>query len=458
MEQSVFWAFILSTALGALIGTEREMPWSGTKPGGATGFWGIRSYALLSLLWALCVWMDTIFGTDIWKYVWFAIAAFFLIAGYIYSSFVQNRMWVTSEFAGLLTYFIGVIIMSGHTIVGVILSILLLILLSAKEYISKLKNRFSRIELGNALKFSVVALVVLPLLPDQKFSIVEMFNWLAGGRLGWDHAILTMKFFNPYSVWFFVVIMAGVEYIGYILSKVMWDHGGIIASGAVGGMISSTATTAAMTHKSNAHPGNRHAYAAATLIASCIMFIRVVAISGFYSPTILSNIIIPAGVMFITLVGSAYYFYKKSKKDRLVKVEEKDEYKSPFDLISALEFASIVVVIKFIAGVGLIYKSDMQNWLWDNADKIFYYLLGALSGLADVDAITQDMASKAGEALLPLIIASSTIIIAVISNNIVKASIAYRFGEKEFGKSVIIGFGISIVSWLMTLGVMNIFS
>ncbi len=222
---------------------------------------------------------------------------------------------------------------------AVMIAIGFLMLLSSKDSLNSLKEKFSREELGNSLKFAVISLVVLPLLPDQRFSILEMISNLTGVSLAWTHPILTMHFFNPFSVWFFVVIMVGVEYVGYTLSKVLGDKGGIIASGAVGGLISSTATTAAMTNKSNAHPGNRYAYASATLIASCIMFVRVIIISGFYSPTILDTIIIPASVMFVTLVGSAYYFYHLSKRERIVRTEEKTTYQSPFQIVPALQFA-----------------------------------------------------------------------------------------------------------------------
>lgn len=115
--------------------------------------------------------------------------------------------------------------MHGYAVIAVILSVIVLILLSAKEYLARLRARFSREELGNAIKFAVISVVVLPLLPDMKYSILDMANWLFDGSLAWKHALLNLKFFNPYSVWFFVVIMAGVEYIGYILSKIMGDRG-----------------------------------------------------------------------------------------------------------------------------------------------------------------------------------------------------------------------------------------
>lgn len=86
-------------------------------------------------------------------------------------------MGVTSELAAFITYCIGMIAMMESYSVAVILSILLVLLLSAKEYFARMKSRFSRVELGDSLKFAVIALVILPLLPDQKFSLLDMINW-----------------------------------------------------------------------------------------------------------------------------------------------------------------------------------------------------------------------------------------------------------------------------------------
>lgn len=109
----------------------------------------------------------------------------------------------------------------GQYTFAVMLAIGLLLLLSSKEYFTRLKARFSREELGDSLKFAVIALVILPLLPDQKFSILEMVNWVYSGGMTWTHPVLVAKFFNPYGTWFFVVIMAGVEYAGYLLSRMI---------------------------------------------------------------------------------------------------------------------------------------------------------------------------------------------------------------------------------------------
>ena len=183
-----------------------------------------------------------------------------------------------------------------------------------------------------------------------------------------------------------------------------------------------------------------------------IMCIRVIIVAGFINPAMLGTILIPAIAMLFGLGGAAWYYYRKNQKtDHSEEIEETDEYESPFEISSAMKFAGVVVFVKFIAGIGLVYQHIIDP-------KIFYYVLGTISGLADVDAITLDMSSKALDGSLEVIIAATTILIATISNNVVKASIAGRMGEKTFGKSVMIGFGISIALGLIAIVSMNLIS
>lgn len=461
MELTLFLNFVLATALGMLIGIERDISFSEwadekieknhEKNHEKNDIGGIRLYALMGFFGAFTAWLDILGGSDYWKILGIAIVAFFLSISYMYSTFRLNKLGIVSEFAAIVAYLYGIIVMLGYYHIAIILTILSLVLFSAKEHLGNFTSKISRVEMGNSIKFAVIALVVLPLLPDVKYSLSDIFTGLSGSSLAFSHPILAMKFFNPYSVWFFVVIMAGIEYIGYILSKILGNKGSTIISGAVGGMISSTAVTAAMTSKSHENANNTHFYVAATLIASVIMCVRVIAVSGFYSPAILSTILIPSTAMLVGLGGATWYFYRKWKKtENSSKIEEtSEEYDSPFRIAPAIKFALVIVGIKFIAGIGLIYQHIIDP-------KIFYYVLGMISGLADVDAITMDMAGKSLDGSLSLVIASTTILIATMSNNIVKASIAYRMWEKSFGKNVLIGFGISILLGLAGILVVNV--
>lgn len=233
MDQILFWNFILAAALGALIGIEREMPRTLSTHREASEFGGIRSYALLALLGSIATWLDISLRTDFWKISGLILSASFVLVSYAYSTFRQDHIGVTSEYAALVTYLIGVIVMSGYRTIAVIVAILVLTLLSSKQYLNEFRDRFSRTELGDALKFAVIALVILPLLPNERFSLLQIFQFL-GGTVSFSSEILSMRFFNPFGIWFFVVIMAGVEYVGYILSKVLGNKGGVIASGAIG--------------------------------------------------------------------------------------------------------------------------------------------------------------------------------------------------------------------------------
>lgn len=446
MEPSVFIGFLLAIALGGLIGTEREMPWSGTKPGWATGFWGIRTYASIAFFGAISMWIDLTLGTKFWTLFGAILSWVFILASYVYTSFERNKMGATSEYAGLITYFIWVISMMGQYTTAVILGILLLILLSAKTYFTRLKSQFSRQELGDTLKFWVIALVILPLLPDAKYSLLDMANWFVSGHLSWGHPVLTEKFFNPHSIWFFVVVMAGVEYAGFLLWKTLGDRWGILASGAVGGLISSTATTVAMTRKSNEHPQHRGSYASATLLASSIMFLRVVVVGSYIYPPILNSIIFPGGMMFLGLAWVTIFYLVQAWDEKVPVIPEEKEgnYESPFQLVPALHFAGLIIVIKFIAILGKVYQDIVPQ-------SVSNYFLGLISGFADVDAVNFAMSEGSRDGSIPLFIAATTILIAVMSNNTVKASIAYRFGEKEYGKMVLRGFGLSIIFWLITI-------
>jgi|GEM_PF-6749615 uncharacterized membrane protein (DUF4010 family) len=83
------------------------------------------------------------------------------------------------------------------------------------------------------------------------------------------------------------------------MSKVIGEKGSIIASGAIGGLISSTAVTASMSESSKKDKRNTDLYVVSTLLASTIMFIRVIIIVLFFNINMLSAIIYPSGFMFV---------------------------------------------------------------------------------------------------------------------------------------------------------------
>lgn len=447
MDSSLFIGLILAIVLGGLIGIERELPRTGVDSKSSIGFGGIRSFAAIAFLWAIWLQMDHIMQTHIWSILGFVVSSILIITSYVYNAFWLKKMWSTTEYAAFLTYFIGMLAMSWQYIFAVIGAIFLLLLLSIKTQLEALKDRFSRQELGDTLKFAVISLVFLPILPDQKYSLLNIINWFYHGQLSWHHPLVSTPFFDPYSVWLFVVIMTGVEYIWYILSKVIGSKWGIIVSGIIGWIISSTATTIAITRKSIENPENRNSYVVATLVASCIMFIRVVLIAGIIDPNIIPYILIPAGTMFLTLVCTALYFFFRLKTETVEEnadTEKAHEHDSPFQIFPAIKFAGMIIVIKFISMAGIIYQYFIPP-------AVSNYTLGLISWLIDIDPLVLTIAGESKSWALVGIIAATTILIAMMSNNVIKASIAYRFWDKQYGGKVVMAFGLSIIIGLITI-------
>ena len=401
-------------------------------------------------------WMDTFLGLHIWKIVGLVVSTIFIIISYVYTTFQKDKMGVTTEYSALLTYAIGVIVMQGQYAIAVILSIFILVILSSKEYLQQWKEKISRDELGNSLKFAVIALVILPLLPDMKFSFSDVALWFGMGKeasiaravcqdsfMHFLDCFWHMKFFNPYSIWKFVVLMTAVEYAGYIFSKTMGPGAGIVASGAIGGLVSSTATTAAMSKKSQEDVGNIDAYVLGTLTANSIMFLRVMIITLVIAPQILATVFVPAMAMFVVFfVSIAYFWYQGKKKKEQKNLEVEKNLESPFQILPAIKFAIFILFIKFISALIQLFQI-----------KTLYVPFAIVSGLADVDAPTLEFASLGRDGQVSLFFAGMLILIAVMSNNAVKGSLAWRFGAPQFGKSVVGVFLASALVGFLSIGI-----
>lgn len=451
MSVDIILNFLLALWLGALIWMERGINEKIKHISNSSiSFWDIRTFSLISFFWALTTWITLNFNNIFFIISGFVILSLFILSYYTYSVFKEKQFWLTTEIASLITFFLWVFVMIWYFQVAIIMSIVLTFLLSAKGFIEKILEKVSREELNNTIKFAVISIVVLPLLPNVKISISDLLGYV------WytneiNNSILNLDFLNFYWVWFFVVLMSWISYAWYIMSKVIWEKWSILASWAIGWLVSSTAVTASMSESSKKDLSNTSMYVVSTLLASTIMFIRVVLIVLFFNINMLSSIIYPSLFMLVWMILYMIYFYYSSKNKELwvenVSFEEK-KYKSPFSIVPALKFASFVLFIKFIAWVWALYK---DIW-WD----YFFYALWVISWLADVDAISQTMAVDAIDGKVWAELAAITIIIAVISNNLVKGSIALKFWEKKFWISVMMWFIVSMIMWIVGMIVLKI--
>lgn len=451
MNMDIVLQLLLALWLWALIWMERgiKIPEKPTTKK-YSSFWEIRTFALISFFWALSAWISIVFKSEFFIIASMFILWLFIAIYYYFSASKENQLWLTSEVAAMVTFLLWIFVMIWSMQIAIILSIVLTFVLSSKPFIEKITQKVSREELNNTLKFAVISIVILPLLPDFKYSIADIL-WYLWYTNEITNSIANLAFFNPYGLWFFVVLMAGISYAGYIMSKVIWEKWSIVVSWAIWWLISSTAVTAAMSESSTKDKRNTDLYVVSTLLASTIMFIRVVIIVLFFNINMLSSIIYPSGFMLVWMVLYMIYFYLKSKKKDVHKDNlnfEDKKYSSPFSVWPALKFAWFVLMIKFIAWVGWLYKEVWGDY--------FFYVLWVISWLADVDAISQTMAVDAIDWKVWLELAAITIIIAILSNNFVKWWIAMKFWEKSYWRSVMLWFVVSMIMWVLGMVVLGV--
>lgn len=447
--------FFLSFVLGAFVWLQKdvlqtEKKWLLSKKNDVfDGFGSVRSYGLIAIFGALMQFLDRGFGSVLaMTILWFVLVSIMVNIDYIYHVFKKQQHSPASEISAILVYLLWVLVLLGQIKLAIIVAIALSVVVGSKNTLRQYLTKISPLEIRNTLKFAAIAFVVLPLLPDVKYSFASLFSALGMNMAEWiSHPLWTMQFFNPYSLWLFVVVMSGISYLGYILTRIFWSTSGILLSSFMGWLVSSTAVTASMSDQSLKHKAKSDIYAVWALIASWVMFVRVIAVVAVLYFALLADIFVPALVMLVVFLAiTGYYMYHA--KDEVEDVHLEKRVQSPFKILPAIKFAGLILIIKFLAGLGIIYKDIFP-------EGIFYYTLGLVSGLADVDAITMTMSSDAKTGGIAGAVAATTILIAVMSNNLVKGSIAWRFGEKKFWKKVMFAFVASTIAGIVTITIQN---
>lgn len=404
--------FALALALGALIGLEREYSCYKKK---APDYAGIRTFPLIALFGALSTYLAELFS--IWILIISTLLAGLLgIAAYIaITRRTKVHFGATSELAGFLTFFIGVLAYLGEYLFAIVLTISITVILYARTMLHHFAERIQKKELADTLKFAVVAFVILPFLPNRGYGPLEIFN--------------------PYIIWLMVVFISGISFVGYILLKWIGERG-IILSGILGGLISSTAVTSSFALRSKKEKHIYRALVLGVILANGIMFIRILIEVFVINRNLFPKVFLPMTLLIITTAIFSYLLWKKAGE-----AKGEVELGSPFTLGPALKFGAFFAVILALVKVADYYLSSQG-----------VYLVSFISGLADVDAITVSLSQLAGTTLIEKT-ARNGIVLAALTNVAVKGGIAYWFGErKSFGK-IILGFFILLI----LIGVLTLF-
>jgi uncharacterized membrane protein (DUF4010 family) len=414
-----FMSLGLALAVGVLIGLQRQQAQVGSDASERLHVGGIRTYPLFALAGALAVLVGREVG------LWLVGVGFAGVIGLVGLAYWDDLHRVgdrglTSEFALIVTYLLGALAISEgvfepawHKLVVVAgVGITVTWLLSLKRPLHDAVAKLSQDDVYAALRFLTISVIVLPLLPNEAYGPFEAFN--------------------PFHVMLMVVLIAGLGFVGYVAMRFLGAGRGMGLTGFVGGLVSSTAVTLAFAGRARREPRVRTACALAVLLASTIMVIRVAVEVAVVNPGLLESVLIPLGAMVVVGFVISGALFLRARRDDDARAEE-IEVTNPVEMKMAIQFGLLFAAVLFAAKAA-------QHYFGSGG----LYLASILAGLTDMDAITLAVAKMAKEGLNDDV-AVTAILLAAVSNTVVKGGMAAVLGGWAFGWRV-------IASFLLVLG------
>jgi uncharacterized membrane protein (DUF4010 family) len=260
-------------------------------------------------------------------------------------------------------------------------------------------------------EFLALIEVILPIVPDQPlFSFISI---------------------TPYKVWLAVVVVSTISYLSYLLQKFVFKESGILISGILGGLYSSTATTLIISRKTNKQKGPAALYNAAALFATAMMYIRILIILYIFSQTLALQLIPHFLVLFVvTMLVGSYFIWKRHIKQQPENISAEEH--NPLELKIALIFAGLYIIFSFATYFAV-----------ENYGEVGLSVLSFIVGFTHIDPFLISLFQGKYE-VAQRFIAIATFQ-AIISNNILKSIYAWTLAHKNNRKPIVAGLGIVII-------------
>jgi uncharacterized membrane protein (DUF4010 family) len=414
MEQTdIFLRFGTALAIGFLIGLQREFAHGGAKREIVAGE---RTFALMGLVGALAAMSaDELNAPLAFIGVIFVLGIFSAIAYFIDAW--HGQVGLTTEVAMLITILIGALCYWGFLTLAVAVGISTTVLLSLKLETDRFVRALTRDDIMAALQLAVISAIVLPVLPNRSI-FVPPFDVL-----------------NPFKIWLMVVFITGISFLGYVVIKIVGAERGIGITGFLGGLVSSTAVTLSFSERSTREVNLAKPFAFAIIVAWTMMFPRVLVEVGVVNQALLGYLWVP--IIAIGSTGLIYGTYLFFSQRSLEKADV--EFTNPFDLISALKFGLLYALVLLVSRTAQMYLGDTGVLISSIA-----------SGAADVDAVTLTVAELSSTGGLEYETASRAIVLAAISNTIVKGGIVLISGSRELRRAIFPGILLMAVVGIVT--------
>jgi uncharacterized membrane protein (DUF4010 family) len=391
--------FATALLIGALIGIEREKR---KADAAELGIGGLRTFILFALIGAVAGFLSRTLGLS-----WLVVAAVGVVAGLVLAGYVRvaharpDSVGLTTEAAAIVVCLLGAMTMLGQRELAIGLGVVTAVVLAYKQPLHGLVAKLGWDDVFAGLRLLIATFVILPLLPDRPVD-----PW---GAL------------NPRSLWLLVILISSLSLVGYVATRWLGAGKGIALTGLTGGLVSSTAVTLSFARRSRTErsSGTAQALACGILLAWCIMFARVVVEVLVVNPGLVPRVLVPFAVMAGAAAVLAWLFFRRSAAGQDVPLQ------NPFSLTSAAKFAAFFALVLLLVKLVQLYFPSQG-----------IYLVAALAGLTDVDAITLSMAeyAKANDPGTAI----RAIVLAALTNTLVKCGMVVSLGGAGLRKPILL--------------------
>ncbi len=410
-----FYRFVVALGIGILIGIQRESVYD--EPEGKLSA-GVRTFSLISLAGYVAALTADQLASAL-PFVGVLLVFGILLALSYHKDVLAGKPGMTTEMATVITFVIGAVCYWNLILLAAALGVTVTAILTLKPQFHTLAHAITREDIYATLKFAVISIIVLPILPNRNF-----------GPPPFD-------VFNPYKIWLMVVFISGISFLGYVMIKIVGAQRGIGLTGLLGGLASSTAVTLSFSQRSRSNPELARPFSLAIIVAWTVMFVRVLVVVFALNADLAYRLVLPMTASLVAgLIYCGYLYLRQRTYEK-----ENLTFANPFELGPALKFGALYTVILLISTAARVLFGDTG-----------IYVSSFVSGLADVDAIALSMVDLVrAPTSLDLTVAARAVTIAAMSNTLFKGAFALVSGSPALrralwpGMALMVAAGVAVI-------------
>ena len=404
MPESLLLQMAIALALGFLVGLQRQRAQSEIA--------GIRTFPLITLTGLMTAVLAGWAGGWVLGAGLICLTALLSVANLIRLREGTAGEGITTEVAALAMFLIGAVLATGRMVEPVVAGAVVALLLHWKDSLHTFAERMGSADFNALMQMALIAFVILPILPDRTYGPYQVIN--------------------PYGIWTMVVLIVGISMAGYVAFKLFGEKAGAPMAGLLGGLISSTATSVSYARRSATAPARSAAAAVVILLASTVAFGRVIGELAVVAPGVLPETVGPLLAMLAWMAVISGVLYTRGVTSGPA---EMDDHEPPSDLKPALVFGALY-------GLVLLAVAFAE----DRFGSSGLYLVAAISGLTDMDAITLSTAQlmKDGGSV-STDVGWRVILLAGLTNLAFKGGVVLSLGAVELRRRIAPAFGAALV-------------